>query len=86
VLMDLQMPKMDGLEATRRIIADLPAARRPQIVAMTANAMEGDRELCIATGMNDYITKPVKIEQLAQVLSQCQPLATRQFAEQAKFN
>jgi CheY-like chemotaxis protein len=86
VLMDLQMPKMDGLEATRRIIADLPAARRPQIVAMTANAMEGDRELCIATGMNDYITKPVKIEQLARVLSQCQPLATKQFAEQATFN
>jgi CheY-like chemotaxis protein len=86
VLMDLQMPKMDGLEATRRIIADLPAARRPRIVAMTANAMEGDRELCMATGMNDYITKPVKIEQLAQVLSQCQPIATKQFAEQAKFN
>ncbi len=86
VLMDLQMPKMDGLEATRRIITDLPAARRPQIVAMTANAMEGDRELCIATGMHDYITKPVKIEQLARVLSQCQPLTTKQFAEQAKFN
>jgi CheY-like chemotaxis protein len=86
VLMDLQMPKMDGLEATRRIIADLPAARRPQIVAMTANAMEGDRELCIATGMNDYITKPVKIEQLARVLSQCQPLATKKLAEQATFN
>jgi CheY-like chemotaxis protein len=86
VLMDLQMPKMDGLEATRRIIMDLPATQRPKIVAMTANAMEGDRELCIATGMNDYITKPVKIEELAQVLSQYQPLSTKQLAGQATFN
>jgi CheY-like chemotaxis protein len=72
--MDLQMPRMDGLEATRRIIAEIPAASRPYIIAMTANAMEGDREVCLAAGMNDYITKPVKIEQLAQVLSRCQPL------------
>ncbi len=74
VLMDLQMPRMDGLEATRRIIAEIPAVSRPYIIAMTANAMEGDREVCLAAGMNDYITKPVKIEQLAQVLSRCQPL------------
>jgi CheY-like chemotaxis protein len=86
VLMDLQMPKMDGLEATRRIIGDFPAARRPQIIAMTANAMEGDRELCIATGMHDYITKPVKIEQLARVLGQCRPIGNSQLLEQATFN
>jgi CheY-like chemotaxis protein len=76
VLMDLQMPRMDGLEATRRIIAEFPPERRPRIIAMTANAMEGDREICLAVGMNDYITKPVKLEQLAQVLSCCQPLNT----------
>ncbi len=74
VLMDLQMPKVDGLEATRRIIAEFDPECRPQIIAMTANAMDGDREVCLAAGMNNYITKPVKIEQLAEVLSRCQPL------------
>jgi CheY-like chemotaxis protein len=86
VLMDLQMPKMDGLEATRRIISDFPAARRPQIIAMTANAMEGDREKCLAAGMYDYITKPVKIDQLARVLCQCRPIGNSQLEEQATFN
>ena len=75
VLMDLQMPKMDGIEATRHIIAHCPPERRPQIVAMTANAMEGDREICLAVGMNDYITKPINIEQLAKALSNCRPIA-----------
>ncbi len=74
ILMDLQMPKIDGIKATEKIIAEFPPGRRPQIIAMTANAMEGDRESCLAAGMNDYITKPVKLEQLAQVLSCCQPL------------
>jgi CheY-like chemotaxis protein len=77
VLMDLQMPKMDGIEATRHIIARFPPERRPQIVAMTANAMEGDREICLAAGMNDYITKPISIEKLAQALSRCRPLSSR---------
>jgi CheY-like chemotaxis protein/nitrogen-specific signal transduction histidine kinase len=77
VLMDLQMPKMDGIEATRQIIARFPSNQRPQIIAMTANAMEGDREFCIAAGMNDYITKPIKIEQLAQALGRCHPLDSR---------
>jgi CheY-like chemotaxis protein len=78
VLMDLQMPKVDGMEATRRILAEFPPTRRPQIIAMTANAMEGDREECLRAGMNHYITKPVKIEQLAEVLSCCQPLVNDQ--------
>jgi CheY-like chemotaxis protein len=77
ILMDLQMPKMDGIEATRHIISRFPAEQRPQIIAMTANAMEGDREICLAAGMNDYITKPIKIEQLAQALSRCHPLDSR---------
>ncbi len=71
VLMDVQMPEMDGLEATRRIVARWPeAARRPRIVAMTANAMQGDREACLAAGMDDYVTKPIRVEALVQALRQ----------------
>jgi len=67
VFMDVQMPKMDGLEATKRIRAQ-PPARRPFIVAMTADAMPGDRERCLAAGMDDYISKPVRMENLQAVL------------------
>ncbi|MEG3857708.1 response regulator [Microcoleus sp. herbarium12] len=74
VLMDVQMPQMDGLEATRRICREWPANQKPRIIAMTANAMQGDREKCLAAGMDDYITKPVRREELAIALSQCQPL------------
>jgi len=68
VLMDVQMPEMDGLEAARRIVARGP--ERPRIVAMTANAMQGDREACIAAGMDDYVTKPIRVEQLVETLYQ----------------
>jgi PAS domain S-box-containing protein len=64
ILMDVQMPELDGLEATRRICAHYPEAERPWIVAMTAGAMDGDREQCHAAGMNDYVSKPVKVEEL----------------------
>jgi signal transduction histidine kinase/DNA-binding response OmpR family regulator len=68
VLMDLQMPVMDGLEATRRIRA-MPGGDRVRIIAMTANAMRGDREACFAAGMSDYLCKPVKIDDLGAVLA-----------------
>jgi CheY-like chemotaxis protein len=69
VLMDVQMPEMDGLEAARRITAQWPQGRRPRIVAMTANAMQGDREMCLAAGMDDYITKPIRVDQLIEALN-----------------
>ena len=68
VLMDVQMPEMDGLEATRRIGDAVAERRRPRIVAMTANAMPGDREMCLAAGMDDYISKPIHVESLVQAL------------------
>ncbi len=64
VLMDIQMPELDGLEATRRIIQQTDAVRRPWIVAMTANALAGDRERCLEAGMNGYISKPIRVEEL----------------------
>jgi CheY-like chemotaxis protein len=74
VLMDMQMPELDGLEATRRIRQELPALRQPHIIAMTANAMQGDREACLAAGMNDYVSKPIRIEELVAALSTSRPL------------
>jgi CheY-like chemotaxis protein len=68
ILMDLQMPEMDGLEAARRIRTLAPAGSRPWIVALTANAMQGDRELCLAAGMDDYISKPIRQADLAAAL------------------
>ncbi len=73
VLMDVQMPEMDGLEATRRIRAASSLQRQPHVVAMTANAMQGDREDCLAAGMNDYVTKPVHPERLREALLRAPP-------------
>ena len=67
VLMDVEMPEMDGLEATRRI-RERPS-EGPHVIAVTANALQGERERCLAAGMNDYITKPLRLEDLAAALS-----------------
>lgn len=68
VLMDLQMPEMDGLEASRQIRARFPVDRQPKIIALTSNAMQGDRELCLAAGMDDYISKPVKLHEISAAI------------------
>ncbi|HET6803206.1 MAG TPA: response regulator, partial [Casimicrobiaceae bacterium] len=68
VLMDVQMPEMDGLDASRAICARWPPGERPRIIAMTANAMQGDRDMCLAAGMDDYVTKPIRVERLVEAL------------------
>jgi len=75
VLMDVQMPEMDGLQATR-IIRSHPG-RQPYIIAMTAHAMKGDREECLAAEMDDYVSKPVRIEDLCKAIERSLPVIMR---------
>jgi PAS domain S-box-containing protein len=77
VLMDVQMPELDGLDASRRICEQWPPESRPHIIAMTANALPEDREACFAAGMNDYVAKPVRADELAAALNRAQPLRNR---------
>jgi signal transduction histidine kinase/CheY-like chemotaxis protein len=81
VLMDIQMPELDGLEATRRIRREWPEVVQPHVIAMTANAMQGDREMCLAAGMDDYVSKPIRIEELVGALSKSRPLEDNQEGE-----
>jgi CheY-like chemotaxis protein len=78
VLMDVQMPELDGLAATRRIrqlsSEELGANGQPRIIAMTASAMEEDREQCLIAGMDDFISKPVRVEELVRALNQCRAI------------
>jgi signal transduction histidine kinase/CheY-like chemotaxis protein len=78
VLMDVQMPEMDGLEASREIVKRCPNGARPRIVAMTANAMQGDREQCLAAGMDDYMTKPIRVDRLVAALAGTRPRTVAQ--------
>lgn len=68
ILMDINMPEMDGVEATQRIRSDWPAANQPHIIAVTANAMNGDRERFLEAGMDDYVSKPIRPPLLCEAL------------------
>jgi CheY-like chemotaxis protein/HPt (histidine-containing phosphotransfer) domain-containing protein len=76
LFLDVQMPEMDGLEATRKICERWPRDRRPVIIAMTGNALMGDRERCLQAGMDDYISKPVRIAELQSALERWAPKRT----------
>jgi PAS domain S-box-containing protein len=74
VFMDVQMPEMDGLEATRQICGRWSKGERPRIIAMTANALAEDREACLAAGMDDYLAKPIRVDELVAALDRCRSL------------
>jgi CheY-like chemotaxis protein len=75
VLMDIQMPEMDGIEATRHILERYPSGNRPYVIAMTANALHGDRERFMAAGMDDYLSKPIDMDEMARALQRRPPPA-----------
>ncbi|HET6847096.1 MAG TPA: response regulator, partial [Anaerolineales bacterium] len=84
VLMDVQMPEMDGLDATRTI-RKLTSIAQPRVIAMTANAMQGDREMCLAAGMDDYVSKPIRVAELMEALRRvATPAAPRSRGAAAK--
>ena len=83
VLMDVQMPEMDGLEATRNIHKMMKGQNRPYIIAMTALAIDGDREQCLDAGMDDYVSKPIRIDELIHALENSQSTPNEKKTEKA---
>jgi CheY-like chemotaxis protein len=75
ILMDVQMPEMDGLEASRRIVQEFEAGRRPRLIALTANVFKSDRDACLAAGMDSFLAKPLDIAQLREALFECHPVS-----------
>ncbi len=83
ILLDIQMPEMDGEEAARQIIKTWTVDKRPRLVAMTANALEGDREHYLSTGLDDYVSKPIRVDELKRALEASQPLSEKSKSETA---
>jgi CheY-like chemotaxis protein len=84
VFMDVHMPEMDGMEATRLIVNSRKGDQRPIIVAVTADALQGDKEKCIQAGMDDYITKPIRIADIQGVLDRWGKIASARSAQSPK--
>jgi CheY-like chemotaxis protein len=82
--MDVHMPEMDGMEAARLIVNSKPEERRPIIVAVTADALQGDKEKCLQSGMDDYITKPIRIADIQGVLDRWGRIASARSAQSQK--
>ena len=80
ILMNLRMPEMDGIEATRLIREHCPPSHQPKIIALTAHVLPNSREICLEAGMNDFIAKPVKMNDLAKILSKHLQILQRQTA------
>jgi len=78
ILMDVHMPEMNGLDAARHIGSELPVAEQPQIIAMTAAVLQEDREKCLAAGMKRFVSKPIRIDELTDILQECQPIAPKE--------
>jgi two-component system CheB/CheR fusion protein len=74
ILLDLQMPEMDGLEACRRIVQEFEAGCRPHLIALTANVFKSDQDQCLAAGMNAFLAKPLDFAELRELLLQCRPI------------
>lgn len=86
ILMDVNMPTMDGLTATRAIRSSLPHSKQPYIIALTANGMHEDQEHCLSAGMNGYISKPIQVEELIAALEQTPARQTPMVAEPARVS
>jgi len=86
ILMDVQMPELDGLEATRLIHRELSGDQRPRIVAMTASAMQEDRQACFDAGMDDYVSKPIRLSTLEAALEKCVPSDSGEHTKSRKQN
>ena len=78
ILMDVQMPEMDGIEASRRIIEEFDARRRPRLIALTANVFKSDQDVCLAAGMDGFLGKPLDLTQLREMLMECRPVPERE--------
>ncbi|MCB0210150.1 MAG: response regulator [Anaerolineae bacterium] len=76
ILMDIQMPEMDGIETTRHIRREFPSNKQPRIITMTANALRGDKEKYLENGMDDYISKPIQVDQMIRVLKESKKQAS----------
>ena len=86
VLMDIQMPELNGIQATQRLRATLSAENQPRIIALTANAIGGEQTEYLAAGMDDYLSKPVNVLQLREALEKCMPIGIEKEGEDGQVS